>query len=308
MSFTSYGGVRELFRLVRKANPSLPVELTEENCYVPVRGGSGELASAKLAGKYRSGVRGYRDVSYQRLDLGKLFKNTIPQIGITEEKPLFELLADIYYATGFAFDQTDLEPVGTGSFDGFPWKVRLKAASTSLVYFGEAEVEFIARKQRMAEAVLQKDLEPAIEGVVYDGVRDRAELITFGIDYTSRATVLTAFPLGSLAWSGVDNPVEALCAQLADTLNDIDRLPWKYVEGPNAWTLNGANVVYNGKVADYNPTWWGVDDIRRPNDRYDRVMVVVFEQDTTTPAGFYGSAMFIHYNTEIDNEVPDGTS
>ena len=308
MSFVYYGGVRELFRLAHAANPTLPVSLSETNCYIPKIVANQEEATATFAGRYGLGVRGYVDVQYSRLDLAKLFAGYTPKVGILATKPLHELRADIYEATGFAFDIVDLEPVAVPEGQTLPWRVRLKAASTSPLYFGEAEVEFVQRKEYLREAIDMRDLELELAGVVDNATNARAELVTFGVDYSMRASELMAITTGSMAWTEVGSPEHSRCLALEYALNTVDRLPWKTVAGPMAWTLNGARVVYNGPVRGYDAAWYSSTDIRSPNTRYDRVLVVSFEQDVTGPTGFYGSAMFIHYNTEIDNEVPDGNS
>lgn len=308
MSFISSGGEKALFQLVKAANPTLPVKLNEDNCYFPKKTGIAEAATALLAGKYGTGVRGYRELKYTRLDLGKLFKNQVIKIGIVEPKPVFELLEDIYTATGYAFETTDLEPLAPPNGQTLPWRATLKAANTSFIYFGQAEVEFVKRPLRLSDIVFDREVDVNLQGVVDDGSRARAELFTFGIDYTSVGPVLAGLREGSLSWTDNTSPEHQKAETLITALNAIDRLPWKNVVGPNPWTVNGARIVYSGRVDSYDPTTLGIGDIRRPNQRYDRVLVVSFESDTTGATGFYGSAMFIHYNTESDNEVPNGAS
>ena len=97
-------------------------------------------------------------------------------------------------------------------------------------------------------------------------------------------------------------------AVLKDVLNSVDHLPWTSNAASVPWNLRGATVRYNGKVSDYDTAWQSSNDIRRPNSRYDRVMVVDFNTDATGATGFYGSVMFVHYNSPLDNEVLDGNS
>lgn len=308
MPFVYHGGVRELLRLARAANPTLPADLSESNCYFPKLSAVAEEAEVVLAGKYGKGVSGYRTLSYQRLSLAKLFKGGTVRVGVVELKPLHELLGDIYESTGFAFDVTDLVPVTFDQEQTLPCKVLLKAAVTSFIYFDEVEIELVARLPRLKEVVLQRDVTVETAGVVTSETRERAEFLTFGIDYTSKRNELSAITPGSMLWSDPGSEEALRCNALYDALNAIDHLPWRTTAENVAWTLNGARVVYNERVGYYDPTWWDVDDIRRPNPRYDRVLVVVFEQDTTGPSGFYGSAMFIHYNSQLDNEVTNGNS
>ena len=308
MSFVYYGGVRELFRLAHEANPTLPVKLSETNCFIPKIVATEEAATATFAGRYGMGVKGYVDVNYTRLNLAKLFAGYRPKVGVLAPKSLFELLGDIYEATGFAFDPVDLVPVTPPADQTLPWVVRLKAANTSPIYFGEAEVEFVLRKERLREVVLERSLDVSLSGVPDDAVHQRAEFVTFGIDYSMRANELLAITAGPMGWTVAEGEAYDRCVALEYALNTVDRLPWKTAAGPLAWTLNGARVVYNGPVRGYDPVWYNSSDIRSPNSRFDRVLVVSFEQDVTGPSGFYGSVMFIHYNTEIDNEVPDGNS
>lgn len=308
MPFVYHGGAEELLRLARAANPSLPTDLSPANCYFPKLTANAEEAEVVIAGKYGRGVSGYRTLSYQRLSLAKLFKGGQVRVGVVYLKPLHELLGDIYESTGFAFDVTDLVPVEFDAEQTLPCKVLLKAAPTSFIYFDEVEIELVARSPRLKEVILERDLSIETSGVNTTVERQRAEFLTFGIDYTSKRNELTAISLGSMLWTDPASAEAMRCNALYDALNAIDQLPWLTTSDPQPWTLNGARVVYNGRVDYYDPTWWDVGDIRRPNPRYDRVLVVVFEQDTTGPSGFYGSAMFIHYNSQLDNEVTNGNS
>lgn len=308
MPFVYHGGVKELLRLAREANPTLPTDLSENNCYFPKMTATDEEAEVVIAGKYGLGVSGYRTLNYQRLSLEKLFKGGGVKVGVVELKPLHELLGDIYESTGFAFDVTDLVPVTFNSEQTLPCKVLLKAASTSFIYFDEVEIELVDRRPRLKELVSKHDVTIDTAGVVTTASRQRAEFLTFGIDYTTKRDELSKISLGSMFWTNQASEEALRCNALYDALNSIDQLPWLSTVEHLPWSLNGARVVYNGRVDQYDPTWWGIGDIRQPNPRFDRVLVVVFEQDTTGPTGFYGSAMFVHYNSQIDNEVTDGNS
>lgn len=303
MPFVNHGGTKELLRLTRAANPTLPGDLTEANCYFPKMTAVEEDAQVILAGKYGKGVCGYRTLNYRRLSLQKLFGFGQARVGVLELKPLHELLGDIYEATGFAFDVTDLVPVVFEPTQTLPCKVLLKAAPTSFIYFDEVEIELIERRPTLKEAISQRELTIETQGVTTTSERQRAELVTFGIDYTSKRDALREISVGSLLWTDPESEEALRCNALYDALNTIDHLPWQSTAAVHPWSLNGATVVYNGSVSAYDPLWWNADDIRRPNPRFDRVLVVVFERDTTGPSGFYGSAMFIHYNSPLDNEV-----
>ena len=300
MSFTEFGGVEELFWLTRKANPTIPGNIDANTCYFPKLVAVEELATVTIAGKYGSGVRGYRELDYTRLDLAKLFKGGPFKVGILEPKPLYDLFGDIYEHTGFRFDVTDLEPVVPPQGQTLPWRVKLKAARTSFIYYGEVEIEFVERRKYLSEVVLSKEQSLVLEGAVHTAARQRAELMTFGVDYTNKATELTSVATGVLDL--------AKATSLKDVLNEIDQLPWVANASSIAWNLNGAKVVFNGRVKDFTPTWWNANDVRRPNGRYDRVLVIDFIANNTGATGFYGSCMFIHYNSPLDNEVLNGNS
>lgn len=300
MSFTEFGGANELFWLARKANPTVPATLNQSTCYFPKLVTAEELATVTMAGKYGSGVRGYVELDYTRLDLAKLFKNGPMKIGVREAKPLLALLDDVYESTGYRFDVTDLVPVLPPEGQTLPWRITLKAAKTSFIYYGEVEVEFVQRKAFMGEVVLTRELDPVLAGFTSTAARERAEFATFGVDYTAANDLLGIVSLGLLDLTKA--------AVLKDVLNSVDHLPWTSNAAPAPWNLRGATVRYNGKVSDYDATWQSSNDIRRPNSRYDRVLVVDFNTDATGATGFYGSAMFVHYNSPLDNEVLDGNS
>jgi len=298
MGFTNYRGVNQLFHMARNANPTLPAALNESTCYFPKLTANGDQASALLAGRYGSGVRGYKWLNYTRLDLAKVFAGPIPKIPAETLADLHSLLYDLYYATGFAFDETDLEQVALPANQQFPWSVTLKASAGSFLFHGQTTVEFVHGNAKLFYLVANRTLDVSCQSFVETASRARAELYTFGIDYTTNQSKLVSVPTGSLTWSTAGSDVELRCSALASALNDIDRLPWKSQLGNNAFNLNGAQVVYNGLVSGYKPTG---TDFRFPNPKYDRVMVVSFLTDNTTASGFYGSLMFIHYNTDTDN-------
>lgn len=303
MAFTEYGGADELFWLARKANPTIPATLNQSTCYFPKLVTADELATVTMAGKYNSGVRGYAELDYTRLDLAKLFKNGPVKIGVLAAKPLLDLLEDIYLSTGYRFDKTDLVPVTPTVEQTLPWRVTLKAAKTSFIYYGEIEVELVSRKAFLTEAMLVRDVDAVLEwNPGYStNPNKRAELLTFGVDYTNKHAELSAFELGVMSQPSAE--------VMRDILNDIDQLPWKADTGAGGWGLTFAAVVFNGKTEDYDPVWWGSADIRRPNPRYDRVLVIDWTVNYAGGLGFCrGTSAFIHYNSPLDNEVLDGNS
>lgn len=303
MAFTEYGGADELFWLARKANPTIPATLNQSTCYFPKLVTADELATVTMAGKYNSGVRGYVELDYTRLDLAKLFKNGPMKIGVLTAKPLLELLDDIYLSTGYRFDVTDLVPVTPAADQTLPWRVVLKAAKTSFIYYGEVEVELVSRKEFLTEAMSVRDIDAVLEwNPGYSiNANKRAEILTFGVDYTNKHKELATFELGNMNQSTAE--------VMRDILNDIDQLPWRADPGSTDWGLTGATVVFNGKPEDYDPVWWGSADVRRPNRRYDRVLVIDWTVNWSGGISFcHGTSAFIHYNSPLDNEVLDGNS
>lgn len=303
MPIVYYGGINEVFRLVHLANPTLPIKLNRDNAYLAKWTLNGEATTATLAGKYGSGVRGYVDVTYRRVDLAKIFAGLVPKIGLYQPLPLLDCLAEIFETTGLAFSHEDLVPVAVPTNQTFPYRVRLTATPNSPVYYGSAEVEFVAGHQLLQSIVLNHQLVVDLDAVDGNG-HQRAELLSFGIDYSAQATALKNIATGSLSWTTDGDSVHQRALALAYALNAVDEYPWVATKTANAYTLYGAVVAYNGLTSQYDPNLLGVQDFRSPNTRYDRVLVLRFASDTTTATGPYGSALFVHYNTQTDNEVP----
>lgn len=303
MPLVYYGGINEVFRLIHLANPTLPVKLNRNNAYLAKWEIDGEATIATIAGKYGHGVRGYQEVSYDRVDLAKLLRGFVPKIPVNKPKALHDCLAELFEYLGLAFGQEDLVPFVPPAQQTLPYRVTLTATPTSPVYFGSADVEFIEGPALLQGLVLSKDLDVDLSAVDGTG-RQRAELLSFGIDYTSQATALTQTQIGSLTWSADGDSAHQSVLALAYALSEIDGYPWVANKTPSPYTLYGASVLYNGKVSGYESTLLGVTDFRSPNPRYDRVLVVRFDSDTTTATGPYGSVLFVHYNTLTDNEVP----
>jgi len=300
MPFVYYGGVNELFRLVHLANPTLPTKLNQNNTYVAKLTSQAEAATATLAGRYGSGVKGLRDVKYHRLDLAKLTKNLTLQVKVNEPKAVLDALLEIFESTGLAFAHSDLVPVSLPANQTLPYRTTLKAASTSLVYYGQCEVEFVYGPVTLVNLVQSRELALTLEGVPGSSAHQRAEWETFGADYTSIADKLLAVTLGTLDWAVEGNATHQVALALAYDLNSIDGLPWA-TGATDLWTLKGAVVRYNGRTNAYDDAWYSSLNIRRPNTRFDRVLVIDFPHDNST-AGLYGSTAFIHYNTHL-NEV-----
>lgn len=305
MGFVNYLAEQQLFHLARLANPTFPGKFSSETLYIPEVTHADDHSSALFAGRYGSGVKGYVEVTYQRLDLAKVFGSGPLRVGAASIGSVHSLLDSLYYSTGFAFAPVDLEDTEPPADQTFPWRVTLKALPGSFLYYGSVEVEFVSEPTRLYSIVGARNLDLELASIAHTATRERAELCTFGIDYTSVQERLKAIPVGSLSWDTTGSASELVCTELADALNDIDRLPWKSQVGSLQFNLNGASVLYNGPVKDYTPVG---GDLRIPNSRFDRVVVVSFANDTTGPTGFYGSSMFVHYNTDTDNEVPDGNS
>lgn len=305
MSFVKYLAEEQLFHLARLANPTFPSKFSSETLYIPRVVHDVNHSVALFVGRYGAGVKGQTQVTYQRLDLAKLFLGGPLRINTDTIGSIHSMLDSLYFSTGFAFDVTDLEDQTPPVNQTLPWRVTLKATPGSFLYYGEVEVEFVYAAPKLFNLVLQTQLTPTLASITPTASRQRAELYTFGIDYTSVQERLKALPVGSLSWSVAGSQAQLNCTELADALNDIDRLPWKSQVAAVDFNLQGATIVYNGKTKDYVPT---AGDLRIPNTRFDRVLVVSFVSDTTGSTGFYGSSMFIHYNLDTDNEVPNGNS
>lgn len=301
MAFINNPGFQTLSRLIKAANPTIQVTPDANNSYLAKATYVDEQASGLFAGKYGSGLAGYVDLTWRRLDIAKLFPSDWAKVYITEKKPLHDLLDDIYRSTGYRFGVEDIQNQSLVGAD-FPYIATIKAVEGNPIYFGEAVVTFVNRKYRLDEVVQQSELTPQLSYVQSVGGRQRAEYVTYGLDYTPvGATLLANYPTGKiLDWTVDGSQAQLDTLALASLLRSVDTLPWKAVNETNVWTLSGGKVAYNGPTKDFNNA---LLDPRTPNDAYDNVMVIDFVTDRNGPSGWYGSALFVHYNTL---EVSDG--
>ncbi len=285
MAIFAQSGINTILELIRKENPWLPNTLDATN--VHITGGAilpDGRAEVLLVGVYGSGYRGSKLIRYGRIDLSKLLGPAKLKVPVDAPKTLYSAFGDIYSATGITFGQGDVQDVPIPLNAKLPYTVTLKPQPDSALYYGEIELEFVERPPKLTEALTERNLEVVFGPVSKSGLLARAELLTFGYDYSEAYLALSDnFLEGTIL-----NAEKA--GNLAAILNAVDNLSWN--NSGNQFNLTGTYIRYHGATKDYS----SLVDIRTPNTYYDRVLIIDFVVDLDG-WDFYGSSLYIHYNT-----------
>lgn len=285
MAVIAQSGLKTVLELIKKENPWLPNGISESQ--IQITGGNvladGRL-EVRLVGLYGKGYRGSVIAKYHRLELAKLLGPLKVKVGVDAPKTLYNAFGDIARKTGIVFGDGDLLDVSVPPNAVLPYTITLQAKPMSALYHGSVQIEFVQRDPLLAD-VVNADVDNVKLGNYNSGQYQRAELLTYGYDYTEAADKLMP-----TFGSGMVLSTEK-AAQLATILNAVDNIGWNS-SGSNPYNLVNTVVRYHGLTAGYNPG----SDLRSPNIYYDRVLILDFIVDLAG-ADFYASSLYIHYNT-----------
>lgn len=273
MSIIEKPGLDIIHALVKADNPWLPGPITDRSVRLSnVTGRPDGRVNAVLSGVYGSGYIGRRPITYQMLDLAKLFGGFPLEVGTLAVRPIHEQLTDIFHHTGVRLDPRDIVNIVPEAQD-LPYVTTLRATSTSAAYVGEIQITFTERPSRLDEIVPRRDYDVSLTPFAPStNNRTRSEYLSYGVDYT--AIVAELRPV----------TVSAVTPALATALSTVDDVPWE------SFGLTGGTVIYNGPTPGFVPT----DEYRYPNLRYSHVLVIDMPFGTSTfdTAG----QVYVHYN------------
>lgn len=273
MSIIEKPGLDIIHALVKADNPWLPGPINDRSVRLSnVTNRPDGRVDAVLSGVYGSGYEGRRTVTFQMLDLAKLFGGFPLEVGTVAVRPMHEQLTDIFHHTGVRLDPRDIENTVPDAQD-LPYVTTLRATSTSAAYVGEIQITFTERPPRLDEVVLRRDYDVSLTPFAPSANdRTRSEYFSYGVDYTAVVAELRPVTVGTVT------------PELIAALTSVDDIPWGDLG------LSNGVVNYNGPVLGYETT----DGYRYPHLRYSHVLVIDMPFGTSTfdTAG----QVYVHYN------------
>lgn len=297
MALYSQSRLGELFKLIKKDNPSLTTDLTSENMvFSQVTATTGaKNTSALVSGVKYKGYRGSRTVTYNRIDLGTLHRNVVPQVvaPAEAERNLHALLPFINAQLGIFLEVGDF-PNQTLMMD--PLTLEFRATITvnagHPLYIGSVAILFRGFAVSLDSLVFSRDLDLLKDNSVHQAGRICQTLLNYGVDYSAASKLLKG-----IASPGVTTTFNDVTAkQLVATLSAIDGLPWTWSSIANKpFNMRGLQYYYNGPPV---PQFGGSALNPEPDYRYDRVLVIQCNSTycTNLAPGANGWWMFIHYD------------
>lgn len=287
----------ELFALIKRDN-NLPIEMDDSNCVVSaVTAVTGaKNTTAKITGIKYSGLRGSRTVSYNRIDLAKLFLNSRPLVHVPEDMQRDVKEAAIYIAEklGIFVTSEDIEsqPITFDAQLGVFYGT-LKMVAGHPIYIGQQLVYFEGIKLDLDSLVVNRDVNSIVDNSIHETNKICLALVTYGYDYTAIAATLSKLVDQGVGKAAVI-PV-ALAKELARELSRVDGLPWVYHNGPMPFNLYGASVMRN--VAPYYDATPGFKGPQH-DLRYDRIATIYLatSYSTNTGSATNGWGAMFHYD------------
>lgn len=286
-----------LFEQINLDNPDLktPLVPTQVTNDPPVEI-AGTFTSLQLRAVAGQGYTDKTTLRFNRWDLNRWFGGQRIEVPVSAGSTIHAILDRINLVTGLQLETTDVlnDPIDVSR--GWPVDMLLRAAPTSLGYYGQGQIRLVFRNPSLREILPKQEL----RGDMFYGYpvsaagRIQGTLLTYGNDYTAACATLRQSKYNS----GVVSlqPVDA--APLAAALKAIDGIPWVSQTGTRAlaWCLTWSAVYYNGPVEGYKPTPALTD---RPaalaNDQFSHVLVLGTNRSITTNLSS-GDRLFFHYN------------
>lgn len=297
MALYSQSRLGELLKLVRKDNPGLIAEMTEENITVnaPTAITGTKNTSITVKGVKYKGYRGSKLVTYNRIDLGTLFKNVTPYVIVPPdaERTLPATLPFINAQLGIFLEESDvlnqqliMDPTS------LEFRATLTMGATHPLYTGSLNIVFRGFAISMDSLVVARDLEPLKDNSVHQAGRFCQTLLNYGVDYSAISKLLKdiASPRASTTFP------DAMAKQLATALSSVDGIPWTWSSlASKPFNMRGLQYYYNGPPI---PQFTGSALNPEPDYRYDRVLAIQCNSTycTNLAPGVNGWWMLIHYD------------
>lgn len=265
----------ELYKLINRDNPDLPLALSPENSKIAgvvAFPGTNTNTAALVDGKRYSGYKGRRTIKYNRIDLATYCKNIEVTVTATPETPkdLNSMLPFINAALGIYLEVGDFpnEPLKANSITLF-FEGTIKLNAGHPIYTGNLAFRVSGYTVDLESLVTVRDVNVMIDPAPHVGGKFNATMLTYGHDYTELQRLWTGWIPGVFTPGVALSDVEM--RKLAVHLNTMDGLPWVMSTKAVPFNLKGAQILYDGPPI---ASWAGSANNPEPNKLYDRVLIM----------------------------------
>lgn len=268
-----------LLNLINTANPGAVLPFTEINTALDVPTHANELTSIRVVGKNQ--YFGARPVSYRRLSLASLFKNTVVSMDLWSAGSTLtrqEVVDELNRQFGTAFLYTDF-PNQTQSAGNATWTV----VNGSLCYVGSVTVNWVKGKRPLSHVFTGVDTELAIRsypgGNLFPPERKRqGEYFVYGADFSKIKSNIQNITLGS-AFNASNPDHAAVLAELQALRPDLS---FSGTAATNTGGLSGLLM--------YRYTLPQVTVAEANSEKYTNVLIIVAASDS-----WFQGRILLHY-------------
>lgn len=289
---------------INSDNPTAKISLDKVTLSAPIAGNyvgaDTNARNTKINVKARKG-KGFRDaqdVTFNRLDMAALFRNTNVFLDVNEPANSTDLLAALNRNYGLSLQETDIVPAdiapGTNPVptdpeadDPLPTDHTITMAGTCPSFIGALLVK-IGPKPATGERLSLVITKTELDGLAYpDGTsatKGQAYVYSFGTDCSP---ILPYFEtmVGTAAGTAID------AARLATEVNKVFFDEWKADAGNTVdFNLAGAKLNYIGPTSTTTPT--GTEYREGVNQQFTDVMIV----ELTDLCNNLQGMLWLHYN------------
>lgn len=273
--------------------PLLPSQVTND----PPVEISGAFTSLQLRAVAGQGYTDKATVRFNRWSLADWFGGQRVEIPVSGGANIHAILNRINQFTGLQLETTDVlnDPIDVSR--GWPVDMALRAAPTSLAWYGQGQLRLVFRNPSLREILALQDLRNDLfyGFPVSAAGRIQGSLLTYGNDYTAACATLRLSKYNSSVISV--QPADAV--QLAAALKAVDGIPWASQTSatPLPWCLTWSGIYYNGPTEGYKqlPTPPTDRPEAQANQNFSRVLVLGTNGTVATNLSA-GDRLFFHYN------------
>jgi len=230
-------------------------------------------------------------LEYDRLDIGKLFKNIAVNLDVKGAKTTLDLVDRLNARYGLGIDKKEVvsAPVAELTTAAPVAHATIEIDATSLAYFGKLDVT-VGEDADVGERLNLVVTKTRLDGLHYpvdDTMKGQAYIYSYGVDCNSIRTFLATLATGGV----IDDTA------LAKELNKVVPELWHAGNDAADYNVRGATIKYAGATRDdpSNPSTdkTALEVFENANTNFNTV--VVFTLDDTKCTNFAGD-LYLHYN------------
>lgn len=240
----------ELWRVINRDNPT-PLPYSDSNSRVKnirVLAVGGFNTAADIEGIKNAGYRGIVPVTYNRIELGKLFRNNRPLLLKYNPKKISDFLIPLANRYGIYLTAADIED-GPIDQSNAPGTLVIQVKAGNPLYVGAIGCDWDVTLPSLKEILPQQELSVITNLLApYTAGRLRASILCVGADaseYYAR--------LENISWSKTwQNRQPVGLADLLTILQGISQYPWRVNASGVAgqYNLTNGSCSFRGRIED----------------------------------------------------------